>query len=100
MKEEGIKTEQRQFYAVFDGMSKDCGGNTAAMIAAETLSKYEEMLLSDVRKDMDKDMIMYLMEVNNKIYEAGKKQGSIRMNCTPFVRRYDMLSNKWGVLLC
>ena len=22
------------------------------------------------------------------------------LNCTPFVRRYDILSNKWGVLLC
>ena len=22
------------------------------------------------------------------------------MNCTPFVRQYDILSNKWGVLLC
>ena len=23
-----------------------------------------------------------------------------KLNCTPFVRRYDILSNKWGVLLC
>ena len=22
------------------------------------------------------------------------------MNCTPFVRQYDILSNKWGVILC
>ena len=22
------------------------------------------------------------------------------LNCTPFVRQYDILSNKWGVLLC
>ena len=22
------------------------------------------------------------------------------MNCTPFVRQYGILSNKWGVLLC
>ena len=22
------------------------------------------------------------------------------VNCTPFVRQYDILSNKWGVLLC
>ena len=25
---------------------------------------------------------------------------SAKMNCTPFVRQYDILSNKWGVLLC
>ena len=23
-----------------------------------------------------------------------------RMNCTPFVRQYGILSNKWGVFLC
>lgn len=22
------------------------------------------------------------------------------MNCTPIVRQYDILDNKWGVLLC
>ena len=25
---------------------------------------------------------------------------STPLNCTPFVRQYDILSNKWGVLLC
>ena len=25
---------------------------------------------------------------------------SYTLNCTPFVRQYDILSNKWGVLLC
>jgi hypothetical protein len=29
-----------------------------------------------------------------------KKRGRIILNCTPFVRQYDILSNKWGVLLC
>ena len=29
-----------------------------------------------------------------------KKQAKRPMNCTPFVRQYDILSNKWGVLLC
>ena len=24
----------------------------------------------------------------------------ILVNCTPFVRQYDILSKKWGVLLC
>jgi len=28
-----------------------------------------------------------------------KKRHS-RLNSTPFVRQYDILSNKWGVLLC
>ena len=25
---------------------------------------------------------------------------ALLLNCTPFVRQYDILSNKWGVLLC
>ena len=29
-----------------------------------------------------------------------KSEGVTPLNCTPFVRRYDILSNKWGVLLC
>ena len=24
----------------------------------------------------------------------------LMVNCTPFVRQYDILSKKWGVLLC
>ena len=28
------------------------------------------------------------------------KAASKEVNCTPFVRQYDILSNKWGVLLC
>ena len=27
-------------------------------------------------------------------------QAECDVNCTPFVRQYDILSNKWGVLLC
>ena len=27
-------------------------------------------------------------------------RSGLRVNCTPFVRQYDILSNKWGVLLC
>lgn len=39
--------------------------------------------------------------------EAGKEvsvdlteAGALYVNCTPFVRQYGILSNKWGVLLC
>ena len=30
--------------------------------------------------------------------EVKKKPGNL--NCTPFVRQYDILSNRWGDLLC
>ena len=29
-----------------------------------------------------------------------KNKPLVSLNCTPFVRQYDILSNKWGVLLC
>ena len=31
---------------------------------------------------------------------ADKNASDAQMNSTPFVRQYDILSNKWGVLLC
>ena len=34
-----------------------------------------------------------------QMYKAGNIQ-ELDMNSTPFVRQYDILSNKWGVLLC
>ena len=29
-----------------------------------------------------------------------QKNTEYTMNCTPFVRQYDILDNKWGALLC
>ena len=29
-----------------------------------------------------------------------KERQRFVLNCTPFVRQYDILSNKWGVILC
>ena len=29
-----------------------------------------------------------------------KESRNPELNCTPFVRQYGILSNKWGVLLC
>ena len=31
--------------------------------------------------------------------EAGTKKTAAALNCTPFVRQYDILDNKWGALL-
>ena len=35
----------------------------------------------------------------NVFYGKAKRTVQTKMNCTPFVRQYDILSNKWGVLL-
>ena len=32
--------------------------------------------------------------------EKRKMADILKMNCTPFVRQYDILNNKWGALLC
>ena len=33
-------------------------------------------------------------------YNKPKERRKAEMNSTPFVGQYDILSNKWGVLLC
>ena len=40
--------------------------------------------------------------IMEKGYLPGLQQnaGTSILNCTPFVRQYDILFNKWGVLLC
>ncbi len=42
-------------------------------------------------------MIFSGIRVDGK-YEVKKQAAEV--NCTPFVRQYGILSNKWGVLLC
>ena len=74
----GVQTENRQFYAVFDGVGGQGSGKEAALLAAQTLQKYRERYLADSRKDMDKYSIMYLMEVNTKICEIGTNQSGTR----------------------
>ena len=41
-----------------------------------------------------------LLLVDRQQHEQKKATGNVQVNCTPFVRQYDILSNKWGVLLC
>lgn len=79
LRADGIRTEKRQFYAVFDGMSKDAEGARAAFAAAKTLQKYQNMLLADFHKELDKYCIMYLMEANSKISEMAKKRSDVRI---------------------
>ena len=35
----------------------------------------------------------------NSDYALNKKDPDAIVNCTPFVRQYDILDNKWGALL-
>ena len=44
-------------------------------------------------------MVLYAID-HSVLRVRYKKQAGDKLNCTPFVRQYDILSNKWGVLLC
>ena len=84
------------------------GGNC---IKETTVQKYLETV-SSVLEDAKKNDIIpfnpahrvrkkhFEKEVQHipQKYEINKLMQT--MNCTPFVRQYDILSNKWGVLLC
>ena len=45
-----------------------------------------------------------MVRPGNGVVSGKRKQiktgGQPQMNCTPFVRQYDILNNKWGALLC
>ena len=38
--------------------------------------------------------------IGGRLKMKRKRIVGVVLNCTPFVRQYDILSNKWGVLLC
>ena len=56
----------------------------------------------------DLDMLVHISDAlatdpNELLYPNQKRRSggvSRLVNCTPFVRQYGILSNKWGVLLC
>ena len=58
-----------------------------------------EMVVFNYYRAIDKSKIQF-----DFYYDADSTveppQDLIDMNCTPFVRQYGKLSNKWGVLLC
>ena len=46
------------------------------------------------------------IRIRSKLYSCGRilgsniiENGAATLNCTPFVRQYDILDNKWGALL-
>ena len=49
-------------------------------------------IVSDSMREMQKAM--------EALGEEAPAYEGTDLNCTPFVRQYDILSNKWGVLLC
>ena len=46
------------------------------------------------------DMMIWANVTEDELKERKEIQTTFGVNCTPFVRQYGILSNKWGVLLC
>ena len=44
--------------------------------------------------------IFFFVKLGTAYFDYRKTGQFEWMNCTPFVRQYDILSNKWGVFLC
>ena len=40
------------------------------------------------------------MTTQEQVQPATQNETNANLNCTPFVRQYDILSNRWGDLLC
>ena len=64
-----------------------------------------KMLLEEglilMRKEFDHGSHLTVYQSGYVLFSAGKRNTVFHiLNSTPFVRQYDILSNKWGVLLC
>ena len=46
------------------------------------------------------DAVVNLCSHSGSAKKVENEAGISRMNCTPFVRQYGILDNKWGDLLC
>ena len=58
---------------------------------------------AELTETLDINKAITLDGANHKITGVFSTEESlikVQMNCTPFVRQYDILSKKWGVLLC
>ena len=77
---EGFRTPG---HTIHDVTLRDC---TLPQDASIRLALYDELSLQNIHS---------AAELNKQ-----KSRYGTNLNSTPFVRQYDILSNKWGVLLC
>lgn len=108
---EKIRQQEARIDEFDKALSKMCDGFPAFdkdnlyLLALRDLLKY-------TMQDQYDNIGWWLYEAPDAGYtvsweEAGKEvsvdlteAGALYVNCTPFVRQYGILSNKWGVLLC
>ena len=64
------------------------------------ISRGWETFIQARKKQEHKHGHKFIINVVSFLHKEKYTCSSIILNCTPFVRQYDILSNKWGVLLC
>ena len=82
-----------------------------AIIPAEQFELVQRILETETRRPNDAETValfagfLYCGDCGSRLVRRsasykGKRYIQITVNCTPFVRQYGILSNKWGVFLC
>ena len=74
--------DNRQFYAVCDGMGGEQFGEVASLLSVETIHKYANYLQIEPGKGMVASISRCISEVNDVICEAQKSRGSGRIGAT------------------
>ena len=74
--------DNRQFYAVCDGMGGEQFGELASLIAVKTIHRYASYLRSEPGLDMERLIAQCIYEANDEICAAQKSRGSARIGAT------------------
>jgi protein phosphatase len=74
--------DNRQFYAVCDGMGGEQYGELASLLAVETIHKYAEYMKRETAAKTAELIESCIQEANNAICEAQRMQGSSRIGTT------------------
>ena len=72
-------------------------GATKIVLAKETVSEHFFILSTGLAGEILQKFTNY--QIKAAVYGDYSRYTS-KLNCTPFVRQYDILSNRWGDLLC
>ena len=67
----------------------ESGRGYPSIDSLKEISRYFSVSIDEL---LSGDQLVLIAEKENK--------SNLNVNCTPFVRQYGILSNKWGVLLC
>jgi len=78
---DAVCVDERQLYAVCDGMGGEQLGELASLLTVETLHKRAGVLKTS-EKNIDEELERCILEANNLIFEAQKESGAKRIGTT------------------